>query len=159
MKTVSISELTYLDFDFNITDIFPENWSQRSEFALYKKKARPCSALFFVCSNTEVCFFSSDGAPIATANNGDIVFIPKGSCYYVKVFSEIGEKIDTYTVNLHFFDEIKNEFLLADKISVLGNCQDNRRDIYLKRLSDVFHRAKDTPTGEKRNFIKSLRPL
>lgn len=148
MKTTSVSKLCYSNIDFNIIDIFPENWLQRKEFSLYKNKPRPCSALFFVCSDIEISFFLADGTPDITAQNGDIVFIPQGSCYYVCVSGVTGNKIDTYTINLHFFDELRNEFLLHDRIVLLSHCKDNRQEIYLKSLCNAFHQ-------EKRNFAKT----
>ena len=148
MKTISVSELCYLDVDFTITDIFPENWLQRKEFSLYKNKQRPCSALFFVCSDIQVSFFLPEGTPVLTAGKGDIVFIPQGVCYYVCVSGVVGTKTDTFTINLHFYDEGHNEFLLHDRIVLLSRCTDNRQEMCLKNLSNAFHR-------EKRNLAKT----
>lgn len=148
MKTISFSELCYSNIDFDIIDIFPEFWLQRKEFSLYKSKARPCSALFFVCSEIEASFFLADGTPEITVKNGDVVFIPKGICYYVRVSGNTSKKIDTYTVNLHFFDEHRREFLLKDRIALLTSFQDNRQELHLKKMCDAFHR-------ERHNFAQT----
>ncbi len=155
MKTVSISQLCSVDFDFKITDIFPENWGQRKEFSLYKNKARPISALFFVCSELTVVFCSAEGSHTVTAQRGDIVFIPKGSLYHVEVSGNSHAETDTYTVNLRFLDERNQEFLLSDRIEILARRQDNYQELHLKRLSDAFHRLADlTPEG-KNNLVKT----
>lgn len=148
MKTISVHELCYSDIDFQIADIFPENWLQRKEFSLYKTKPRPCSALFFVCSDIEIFFFQADGTPGITARNGDVVFIPQGIRYYVRVFGVTGEKIDTYTINLHIYDELRNELFLNDRITLLTQYKDNQLEISLKKLSHTFHQ-------EKRNLAKT----
>lgn len=145
---ISFSELCYSNIDFDIIDVFPENWLHRKEFCLYKNEARPCSALFFVCSKIEVSFFLADGTPEVTARNGDVVFIPKGICYYARVSDDTSEKNDTYTVNLHFFDEQHKEFLLNDRIALLTSFQDNQQEPHLKKLCDAFHL-------ERRNLAKT----
>ncbi len=148
MKTISVSELYHSNIDLKITDIFPEKWLQRKEFSLYKTNPRPCSALFFVCSDIEVSFFLPDSTPIITARNGDIIFIPRGYCYYVRVSGDTDKKIDTFTINLHFYDEQRNEFLLYEHIARVSCCKDNRVKVSLGNLSNTFHL-------EKRNLIKA----
>lgn len=156
MKTFSVSELCCSNIDFTITDIFPENWLQRKEFSLYKTNPRPYSALFFVCSDIEVSFFLADGTLNITARDGDIIFIPQGICYYVRVSGAPGKKIDTFTINLNFYDELRREFLLNDHIARLSCCKDNRLEIYLKNLSDTFHREKQNLAKIKGEFFLLL---
>ena len=156
MKTLLPSQLSFCDIDFQIADIFPENWLQRKEFSLYKNKPRPHSALFFVCSDIEVSFFHADGTLDKVAQNGDIVFIPRGICYYVRVLGDTGQKIDTYTVNLHLFDAAREEFLLSSEITVLARCQDHRQEIHLKKLCEVFHREKRNLTRTKSEIFSLL---
>jgi len=156
MKTIPLSSLHEVSIDFNITDLFPENWLQRKTFGLYKTKGRPASALFFVCSDIEVSFFLADGTQVITARNGDIVFIPRGLCYYVHVVGDTGEQIDTYTINMHFYDEEREEFLLSDGIALLSNCRDHRQEIHLKKLCEAFHRDKRNMTKVKSELFLLL---
>ena len=155
MKNIPISELCYVNLDFEITDIFPENWVQRKEFSLYKNKARPSSALFFVCADIAVTFFPADGSSAISAQKGDIVFIPKGSMYHVHVSGETNTKIDTYTINFHLFDETHTEVLLNDRIEVLTNRKDNLQETHLKKLCDVFHRTGEAHLMGNRNIAKT----
>ena len=156
MKTISISELCYSNVDFNITDIFPERWLQRKEFSWYKTTPRPCSALFFVCSDIKISFFRTDGTLIITAQNGDIVFIPQDSCYYARVSGVTGKKIDSFTINLHFYDEQRNELLLYEQIALLSCCSDNRLESSLKNLSNSFHQKKRNLAKIKGDFFLIL---
>lgn len=153
VKIISLNELCYTNVDFKIIDLFHENWIQRKEFFLYKEKARPSSALFFVCSSTDVVFFLADGTKKITAKKGDVVFIPKGTRYYVRVF-ENEKKTDTYTVNLCFFDDQQNELLLNDKIELIAHFQNNHPFFYLQRLNCAFHRASEASHGKTYNFAK-----
>lgn len=153
MKTVSILELCYMNFDFEIFDIFPENWIQRKEFSLYKQKERPLSALFFVETDIEVSFLPSN-APAISAKKGDIVFIPCGCRYSVQVEGTTGEKIDTYTINFDLRDEQKNPIILSDRISILANRQDALWNARLKNLSDTFYRIEQRDNTGNRNFAK-----
>lgn len=153
MKAVSISTLCHMDFDFEIFDIFPANWIQRKEFFLYKQKERPFSALFFVKTDIEVSFFPSE-SPTVSAKKGDIVFIPCGCRYSVRVEGNTGEKIDTYTINFDLRDEEKNLLTLSDHISILANRQDALWDVRLKNLADTFYRIEHRDGMKARNFAK-----
>lgn len=154
MRTVSVSDICYSNVDFEILDIFQENWKQCKEFSLYKSNARPCSALFFVCSDTEILFCPMDGSASVIAKKGDAVFIPEGSLYYVRMTGEARQNSYTYTLNLHLFDENRNELCLSDKIAVLSGQQDNRCEMHLKSMSEAFHRVHDISTGGKRSLAR-----
>lgn len=154
MNIIPLAELRYRNVDFEIADIFPENWAQRKEFSLYYKKERPISALFFVCSDIEVTFASVAGQVI-TARHGDIVFIPKKSRYRVSVLGKTGMKIDTYTINFKLLDESGDEALLGGGISILTNRQDNLFDLHLKNLFDTFYRIEKIGDKGARNMTKT----
>lgn len=155
MKTVPLSSLCYTDFDVRITDIFPENWLQRKEFSLYKLRPRPTSALFFLCSDRAVTFFPTDAHPPVTARRGDIVFIPKGYCYYAQIDGENRKNVDTYTLNLHFLDEEREEFLLSEHIATLTHRQDSHHEPTLRRICDAFHRGAPLTDNTVRNLAKA----
>ena len=140
MKIIPISETRYTNLDFEISDILPQNWMQRNEFSLYKTKERPLSALFFIFTDVEVTFFSENAPPLVV-KKGDIVFIPKGMRYSVRLTNKSEFKIDTCTINLNMFDENRKEVLFSDNISVLTKRGDNLLDVHLKNLFDVFYRV------------------
>ncbi len=154
MKHIPIAKLRYASIDFEITDIFPESWIQRKEFSLYKSTARSCNALFFVCADIEVSFFPT-GSSAVIAKKGDIIFIPQGTCYHVRVAGISSSKIDTYTINFDLFDEKREKCLLSDKIMVLTNRQDHLLDIHLKNLYDTFYRIEKNRENGNRNLAKT----
>lgn len=159
MKTVPLPSLCYLDFDVRITDIFPENWLRHKEFSLYKSRPRPVSALFFICSDRTVTFTSTDDKPTVTAKRGDVVFIPEGCRYYAQIDGENRKSIDTYTVNLQFFDEERTNFLLADCITILTHRQDNAQELSLRRICDAFHSRTSPVEDQRRNMAKAKSEL
>ena len=155
MKVVSLSDICYMNMHFEISDIFHENWKQRKDFSLYKNRARPWSALFFVCSaDAEVTFCLADGSAKITAKKGDAVFIPKGSLYYVIVGGKVSENSYTYTVNVDLFDEAGEEMFLSERIAVLSSQRDNRCELHLKSISDAFHSIHDMSSDGMRNMAK-----
>lgn len=156
MNTLLLSEISYLDFNFTITDVFYENWLRRKSFSLYKNKKRPCSAFFFICSDIEVSFYLDDGTPLITAKNGDVIFIPKDMTYYVSVFKKNSKKSNTYTINLHFFDDKQNEFVLSENISLLTNLKDSRQEALLENICNEFHREKVNLVKLKSIFYNML---
>ena len=152
MNKITLSDLRYKNIDFEISDIFHENWIQKKEFSLYKNSPRPYSALFFVRTNIEVSFNYSQKS--VTAGKGDIVFIPEGCCYHVNVLGNTATEIDTYTVNLRLFNKHELSLLLSSEIEVIANRQDSFFDIRLKNLFDAFYRVEKDGNESKRNFAK-----
>lgn len=154
MKTVPITELRYHDIDFEIFDIFTESWMQRSEFSLYESRQRPFSALFFVSADIEFVFRPKDSAPVS-ARGGDVVFIPEGSLYSVKVKEKAGKRVDTYTVNFRISDNEKDSLMLSDGISVIASRQDSLTELKLRSLFDIFYRSDGTAGGGGRNLART----
>ena len=154
MKEQPLLSLRYADYDVLITDIFEENWMRGKEFSLYKRKPRPISALFFLCSDHTVTFIPQDGSVPLTAQRGDVVFIPKGSLYYAKIEKSEDVPADTYTLHLHFFDAERHELLLSDRIALLSRCRDSRFEPTLKRLRDALYHVEKTPMGNHRNTAR-----
>lgn len=154
MGELSLATLCYTDFDFRITDIFAESWTRGKEFSLYKRKPRPVSALFFICSDHTVVFTPQDGAPPLTVQRGDVVYIPQGVLYEAKIEKNKDIPAVTYTVNLHFSDKDRNDLLLSPCISVLSHCYENHHEASLKRLCDAFHHAVSTPAGSVRSLAR-----
>jgi len=153
MRILSIDRIRYENVDFEIADIFPESWTQRREFSLYKNRGRPCSALFFVCTEIEVSFFAV-GESEVVAHRGDVVFIPQGSCYHVRVRGNAGGGIDSYTVNFRLFDKVGEDILFSNAIAVLTSRQDNLPDVHLKTLFDTFYRVESIDGVASRNFAR-----
>ena len=153
MKIIPMSDVRYHNLDFEISDILPQNWMQRNEFSLYKNKERPLSALLFVISDIEVSLFPENHSVII-AKRGDIVFIPKGIKYYVRIRNKTELTVDTSTINFNLFDENREEVLLSDEISVLTNRCDNLLDAHLKNLFDVFYRVEKMGEKELKNLSK-----
>jgi len=153
MKIIPISETRYTNLDFQIFDILPQNWMHRNEFSLYKDKERPLSALFFIFTDVEVTFFSENTPPLVV-KKGDIVFIPKGMRYSVRLTNKNEFKIDTCTINLNMFDENREEIFFSDNISVLTKRGDNLLDVHLKNLFDVFYRVEKMGEKEAKNISR-----
>ena len=153
MTIVDITELKYKSIDPDIFEIFPEGWEKQREFSLYKNKARPCSALFFIFGEMEVFFYSD--TETVTAKKGDVVFIPEGICYYVTILRSAGTRVGTYTVNFDLLDESRHKLLLSDRIKVILSRQDNLFEKRLKVLSDTVHRLDDIGNRECHNKIRA----
>ena len=141
MDNLNISELKYKSIDPVIYEIFPESWEKRREFTLYKSNPRPCSALFFVFSDTEVRFFC--GSSHVTAKKGDVVFIPGGICYHVKIMDNSKSDIGTYTLNFDLYGEDNSIVSIYDTVTVLTNRQDSLYVSRLRALSETVHRIED----------------
>lgn len=154
MKQIDVTDLPYTVSDFEITDIFPEGWSRRKEFSLYRQNARPRCALFFVCSALEVTFFSPPHTP-CTASKGDIVFIPKGICYYASVTGLSSQKVDTYTVNLDLFDKNGEVLLPCEGIAVIAKKEPQLLSAHLQNLYTAFYRAERGLATQSRNLAKT----
>ncbi len=153
MKIIPISEARYTNLDFEISDILPQNWMQRTEFSLYKNKARPLSAFLFIVADVELSFFT-DNFPPLIVKKGDIVFIPRGTRYSVKLRNKTELSVDTVTINLNLFDDTREEIFFSDRIGLIAHRSDNLIDAHLKNLFDVFYRIEKLENREVKNLGK-----
>ncbi len=154
MKIIPITELRGINSDFEIADVLPVKWLARKDFSLYKSEPRPHSALFFICADMKAAFFP-ENAPQVNAKKGDIVFIPRGSRYTVKVEGQPKEKIDTYTVNLRFFDDLHEEIILSHGIEILAGREDNLLSHHLENLRNAFNRVDTVNQQSGRNISRA----
>lgn len=151
MKTVNLSDIQYINFDFNSLEIFPELWIKGKSFSQYKDFSRPCSALFFICNDVTVTFYPRGGKPV-TAKKGDLVWIPKGSVYYATLQGATDRRITSYTLNFNLL-EGGEDLLLCDKITVLAHEHSRILETQIKLLNTEVHRIGNGSVA-KRNFLK-----
>ena len=138
MRNIDISALGSEDIQVRELEIFPESWSNRRSFSMYEHYPRPCSALFFVCTDIHATFHCADGKT-ACATRGDVIYIPKGTCYYATVDTKEKAHTDSYTVNFRLFDQCDQEISLSDSITVLAKDQDKPFFRYVENLSKAIH--------------------
>ncbi len=150
MQIRELLALRHENMDVQIHEIFPEGWRRSREFSLYKTKARPSHALFFVCSEIEVTFYPEQGETV-TARQGDVVWIPQGSRYEARVSGSTAHA-DTYTVNLSLWDGARHPVSLSKQIAVIAARQDSLLPVHLRKLNDAFHRVEETG---KHDFFKT----
>ena len=124
MRDITFSVLTHTRITFTDPEVFAESWMKRKSFALYKEMPRPTSALFFLCSAITATFLSEDAAPVV-AHGGDVVYIPEGAQYYVRVSGGAGGKIDSYTVNFRLLDESGERLRLSPSIAVVAHAEES----------------------------------
>ncbi|MBQ8849808.1 MAG: helix-turn-helix transcriptional regulator [Clostridia bacterium] len=151
MNIADISELKEKNADAQIFEIFPERWEKRREFSLYKRKGRPCSALFFAQGDVEICFYSGDKT--VSAKKGDVVYIPEGICYTASIEKKNSSQTVTYTVNFDLFEESRKKLFLSSDIKILASRQDSLFERRFKELSDTVHRLRDT--GDKESYNRT----
>lgn len=153
MRYVNFSEFRHMNTDFKDLEIFPESWTKRHSFAQYKTMPRPCSALFLVCSDIAVTFYPEQEKPL-TAVMGDLVWIPAGVCYHVKVEGGNETHIDTYTLNFRLLDEDSEELLLSKRIGIFAREQNGFFEALIQSLNYEVHRSEGVGVRERRNYLK-----
>lgn len=151
MRYIDITQLKSIDTEVQELEIFPESWSNRKSFSLYENQPRPCSALFFIC--TDICsVFCSKNAAQITARKGDVVYIPKGICYHTLVDADTKAHTDTYTVNFRLFDKQNEEVSLSQSITILANRQDALFTLHAGNLSEAVHHSQRNHLRVKAEF-------
>lgn len=133
MICVDLMDFSHLDIHFQNLEIFPESWTKRHHFAQYKNIPRPCSALFLVCTDIHVTFYPVNEKAVS-ANKGDLVWIPTGTCYYTVVDGGNENCIDTYTLNFRLINANGEDILLSDKITVIAKDQNRFFERHIKTL-------------------------
>lgn len=153
MRYFGLSELCHINVNFCDLEIFPESWTKKHIFAQYKHTPRPCSAFFLVCTDIRVVFYP-ENAKSVSASRGDLVWIPAGKRYHVEVAGGSETRIDTYTLNFRLLDEIAEEILLSDKITILAHEQNGLFETRIRTLNNEAHKIDKAIPREQRNFLK-----
>ncbi len=153
VKTVSLETFCHISCDVRNPEIFPESWAKRDRFSLYESSPRPCSALFLICTDVHVSFFSSDGA-IFSAGKGDVVWIPEGICYHARVDGGSTNRIDTYTINFQLYGEDGEGISLSESILVLPRRGDGLLEHQAKMLTEAVHRVDGRFSDGQKNQFK-----
>ena len=137
MRLITPKELCRIDADVRELQVFPESWTKRHVFSAYEELPRPFSALFLVCTDIRVSFYSKGGETLF-ARKGDVVWIPKGVCYRVRVEGGNEHRIDTYTLNFHLLDEERKELLLSNRIALLACRDDTRPEAHARAICEAM---------------------
>lgn len=153
MKTIFWKDFCYINCDVRDPEIFPESWAKRQSFSLYESCPRPCPALFLVCTDICVTFYPKNGDPVS-AGQGDVVWIPSGLCYHVRVVGGNENRIDTYTLNFHIFDETGAELSFSDSIFLLPQRKDGFMEHHAKTIAEAVHRVDGQVSDGRRNYLK-----
>jgi AraC-like DNA-binding protein len=152
MQLVKIDSLSHMNLHFRDPEVFAESWIKRRSFALYKNTPRPSSAFFFICTDITASFIHDSGSTV-TARRGDVVYIPEGTTYHVRISGAALGKTDTYTVNFRLFSEEGEPLSLSERISVLARVEDNALELRAASLGRAVRQI-DGTAGETRNFLK-----
>ena len=153
MKTIEIDTLRQMELTVRDIEVFAESWSKRKQFSLYEKTPRPCSALFFICTDVRVSFYTQEQKEM-TAGKGNVVWIPAGIQYRVEVSGGRGNQIDTYTVNFILLDEANLPISVFDTVTVLSGTDNHRLEVRAAGLCDTVHRVDGSATDGRRNLLK-----
>lgn len=148
MQLINIAELSQRPLFFSDPEVFPEAWDSRRSFSQYRSTPRPFHALFLICTQLNVCFYPQKGQPIY-AKQGDVVFIPKHSLYFVEVEGGAPDGIDTYTVNFDMWDADRHELTLSEQIGILCNDLSGTLHMHFQKLSEAAHSG-----DERRSFLR-----
>lgn len=125
MKHIELRALIHTDVRFRNLVVYPEAWTKRKSFSLYKNTPRPCSAFFFICTDITSVFLSDSGESV-TARRGDVLYIPQNTMYHARIGGTPSGQLDTYTVNFELLDETGEPLNLSDRITVLTHSGDDR---------------------------------
>lgn len=123
MRELSLPALSSEELRFSEVEVFPESWAKRRAFTLYKETPRPTSALFIISTPVTATFLPEDGEGV-TASRGDVVYIPEGSRYHVRIGGVSSGEIDTYTVNFRLYDLSGETLTLGGAIGVIAHVED-----------------------------------
>lgn len=153
MKTIPWNNFCHINSDVGNLEIFRESWAKRNSFSLYENTPRPCSALFWVCTEIRVSFFPN-GGDVIVAGRGDVVWIPSGACYRVRVEGGNANRIDTYTLNFLLYGEDREQITFSDSILLLPQRVDGFLEHQAEVLAEAVHRVDGQILNGQRNYLK-----
>lgn len=155
MRNIDITALGSEDLNVRELEIFPESWTNRVSFSMYEHQPRPCSALFIICTDIRATFHCRDGHTVL-ATRGDVVYIPKNTCYYASVVADQKAHTDSYTINFRLFDHRDEEINLSDNITILAVGQEKLFPHYAENLSKSIHHSHKNHMRIKAEFYTLL---
>lgn len=150
LKIISLTALTDAEVRFGEIEVFPESWAKRRAFTLYKESPRPTSALFLLASPVTASFTETSGGTV-TARRGDVVYIPEGAEYHVRVGGAPSGAVDTYTVNFRLSDVSGEPLSLGTSITVLSHTED---DVPALRAAALDRAVRQTDALGRQNRIR-----
>ena len=113
-------------------------WRKHRAWLGYRETPRFADGLMLVCSDIHVRVTCSDGR-VLTAKKGDMVYVPKGSCYTV-TFSGGGNEPNLYTVNFCLRDREGCELRLGREITVTEGIVTSEIRRLSSRMADAYLR-------------------
>ncbi len=154
MRYISPEQLRETELHVSEVAAGPEFWTTKTAFSRYRNLPRPTSALFFVCGDLCATFYPRGGTPV-TVRQGDLCFIPKGTCYHVQAERGNALRVSSYTVNFLLFDSNMEDVLLSEEIAVLSGGHGAALEQCCRNLVELSGRIGVYPDAADRFAAKS----
>lgn len=100
---MKLETLNNTEFHCSFFECHKQAWAHNSTWISYAHTPRPSNAFVMIYSDMKMEFCLESGKSVV-ARRGDVVFIPKGTCYTISFF-ETSNSFDSYTVNFLLRDD------------------------------------------------------
>lgn len=122
MQISNLNNIVTCDADVNHIVCIHQQWTTQSHSWSYLDTPRPCDGFIYIVRGSAI-YTTPKGQKI-TAQCGDIMYLPKGSRYFIKM-----EPVDAVSITINFTLSYKNDdLLLAEQICLIA--KDTNRLLY-----------------------------
>ena len=148
---MKIIELYEMDYNVSVINAMQQNWKKTGRFNCIGRPKR-CNMLIYLDGCSAV-YTLPDGERIF-AQNGSIVYLPKGAEYSVEFKSENGSDSVTNHINFVLYSELGEPFTLNDKLCVYTPDNANYKLIFNKisKISEANIRC----SGKMKSILYDL---
>lgn len=137
-RVLSFLELKNEIFACDDLECHRQMWRKHQAWFGYRDTPRFADGLMLVCAEIHVKILCADGRMIE-AKKGDMVYVPKGSCYTV-TFSGGENEPNLYTVNFCLRDEAGRELRLGRDMTVMPGLVTSEIRRLSSRMADAYLR-------------------
>ncbi|MDO5478461.1 MAG: AraC family transcriptional regulator [Clostridia bacterium] len=154
MKVVSFDKLYHTDY--NLKNIFSmcQYWKDKDVFRHINP--RPTSAFLYL-KNCGV-EYTMDNGKVVRGEEGDVIYIPKGSVYSSVFYKEAKDGVSDYLIEFNAFDEDGECFAISDHIMVIENISGKEADCFFE-AADIFKSANPCIAEAKAVIYKLISSL
>lgn len=154
MKVVTFDKLYHTDY--NLKNIFSmrQYWKDKDVFRHINP--RPTSAFLYL-KNCGV-EYTMDNGKVVRGEEGDVIYIPKGSVYSSVFYKEAKDGVSDYLIEFNAFDEDGECFAISDHIMVIENISGKEADCFFE-AADIFKSANPCIAEAKAVIYKLISSL
>ena len=154
---MTFEELYNADFEITAPDVALQSWNDSHSYTGYRHSGRPYDGLMLITSDIRM-EFSMVGGGTVTAEKNDLIYLPMGLLYTVRIESGAAGAARIHDILFNFILRDQNGQVVSLSDTPLLISRDGGRfEKYFQDLSVAYHAPKRSMLGIKAEAYRLLR--